>query len=107
MSAGALGTEGWGVAPKGAGRTMSVQLPAPWQDGTSRTATVDIYLPPGYDKGDARYPVFYEAPATLQWQEGMAFTNTMDKLMTSGQLPPAIVVFAAILQSVRSARKTL
>ncbi len=96
VSAGALGTEGWGVAPKGAGRTMSVELPAPWQDGTSRTATVDIYLPPGYDKGDARYPVFYEAPATLrQWQEGMAFTNTMDKLMTSGQLPPAIVVFAS------------
>jgi hypothetical protein len=96
MTAGALGSDDWGAPPTGAGRIMSIKLPAPWQGGTSRTADVDIYLPPGYDKGDDHYPVFYEAPATLrEWKEGMAFTSAMDKLMTSGKLPPAIVVFAS------------
>ena len=75
---------------------MTVHLPAPWTGGKSSTATVEIYLPPGYDKGNARYPVFYEAPSTLgSWQNGMAFTTAMDGLMTSGYMPPAIVVFAS------------
>src|SRR4051794_8068712 len=94
MTAGALGSDHWGPAPSGAGRTMTVRLPAPWKDGMSNTVAVDIYLPPGYDDSKARYPVFYQAPQTLRsWQGGMAFTSAMDKLITSGQLPPLIVVF--------------
>ncbi len=96
VTPGALGSAAaWGAAPSGAGRTTSVQLPGPWTGGTSSTATLDIYLPPGYDTSTTRYPVFYEAPSSLaSWQAGMAFTSTMDALITSGQLPPVIVVFA-------------
>jgi S-formylglutathione hydrolase FrmB len=96
VTAGAIGPASWGAAPSGAGRTMSVHLPAPWTGGTSSTASLQIYLPPGYDASGARYPVFYEAPSTLgSWQNGMAFTSAMDALMTSGKLPPAIVVFVS------------
>ena len=96
VTSGALGPASWGRPPSGSGRTMTVHLPAPWTGGKSSTATVEIYLPPGYDKGNTRYPVFYEAPSTLgSWQNGMAFTTAMDGLMTSGYMPPAIVVFAS------------
>jgi enterochelin esterase-like enzyme len=96
VTSGALGPASWGRPPSGSGRTMTVHLPAPWTGGKSSTATVEVYLPPGYDKGNARYPVFYEAPSTLgSWQNGMAFTTAMDGLMTSGYMPPAIVVFAS------------
>ncbi len=63
VTPGSLGSDDWGPAPSGAGRTMTVRLPAPWKDGTSNTTAVDIYLPPGYDDSETRYPVFYQAPA--------------------------------------------
>lgn len=97
VTAGALGSAAaWGAAPSGTGRTISAQLPGPWSGGTSSTASLEVYLPPGYGAGTARYPVFYEAPATLaSWERGMAFTSAMDALITSGQLPPVIVVFVS------------
>jgi hypothetical protein len=95
VTAGALGAASWAPVPSGSGRTLSVQLPGPWTGGRSATATIDIYLPPGYDAGAARYPVFYEAPSGIAgWDRAMAFISTMDALITSGQLPPVILVFA-------------
>lgn len=83
-------------APAGRGRIVSTMLPAPWTGGSSTTAGVDVYLPPGYDGGTARYPVLYEAPyAAGTWGNGMALPGVLDTLITSGALPPEIVVFVS------------
>jgi S-formylglutathione hydrolase FrmB len=81
--------------PAGHGRILTVGLPAPWIGGDRSTATVDVYLPPGYDAGTGRYPVVYEAPQSIRtWETGIGFTGILDSLITSGAIPPMIFVFA-------------
>ncbi|MHB8397449.1 MAG: alpha/beta hydrolase [Candidatus Limnocylindrales bacterium] len=96
VTAGALSTATpWSAhPPSGGGRTYSVNLPAPWVGGLTDHATIDIYLPPGYDKSTARYPVIYEPHQPLwAWQQGMHFTSILDSLIRSGAVPPEIVIF--------------
>jgi enterochelin esterase-like enzyme/uncharacterized membrane protein YgcG len=82
--------------PTGHGRVTSAALPAPWKGGIRNTIGIDVYLPPGYDHGSARYPVIYEAPdAVATWQNGMRLPGVLDSLITSGAIPPEIVVFVS------------
>jgi len=80
--------------PAGGGRTYSVNLPAPWTGGLTNHATIDIYLPPGYDSGTARYPVIYEPHQPLwAWEQGLHISAVLDNLIRTGSIPPEIVVF--------------
>ena len=73
---------------------MSINLPAPWTGGLRDYATIDVYLPPGYDSGTQRYPVIYEPHQPLwAWEQGMHATSLLDSLIRSGDIPPAIVVY--------------
>ncbi len=82
--------------PTGHGRVTSIGLPAPWKGGIRSTIAVDVYLPPGYDHGSARYPVIYEGPdAIATWQNGMRLPGVLNSLITSGAIPPEIVVFVS------------
>jgi enterochelin esterase-like enzyme len=81
--------------PTGHGRVMTVSLPAPWTGGIRDTIAIDVYLPPGYDAGSARYPVVFVAPQDIAtWEQGMRLPSVLDALITGGSIPPAIVVFA-------------
>ena len=81
--------------PTGHGRLYAVYLPAPWTGGIRTAIEIDIYLPPGYDAGSARYPVIYEVPYSAgTWQNGMHLSSVLDALITAGSIPPEIVVFA-------------
>ncbi|MHB8459439.1 MAG: alpha/beta hydrolase [Candidatus Limnocylindrales bacterium] len=84
-------------APKGSGRVVTVGFPAPWIGGIFPMALVDVYLPPGYDASTTRrYPVVYSAPwALAPWDKGTGFRGLLDRLVTSGALPPALFVFAS------------
>jgi enterochelin esterase-like enzyme len=74
----------------------SAALPAPWTGGIRSTIGIDVYLPPGYDGGSARYPVIFEGPdAIATWQNGMRLPGVLDSLITSGAIPPEIVVFVS------------
>ena len=69
-------------------------FPAPWRGGSYRVLHVGIYLPPGYSSGTRTYPVIYETPFTYRsWQIGTSIAPTLDQLITSGAIPPTIVVF--------------
>jgi enterochelin esterase-like enzyme len=82
-------------APTGTGRVDLVSLPAPWTGGLTTTAKVEIYLPPGYDTSNQRYATYYEAPMSIgQYAGAVNITALLDSLITSGQIPPVIVVFA-------------
>jgi len=86
----------WSPAlPSGHGRVMTMSLPAPWTGGILSTIAIDIYLPPGYDAGSARYPVIYALPHSIAtWDQGMRLPSVLDALITADSIPPAIVVFA-------------
>ena len=80
--------------PTGLGRTTSINLPPPWTGGIRNYATIDVYLPPGYDAGTQRYPVIYEPHQPLwAWEQGMHVTSLLDTLIRGGDIPPEIVVF--------------
>jgi enterochelin esterase-like enzyme len=82
-------------APSGPGRIVAADLPAPWTGGSS-TASVTVYLPGGYDTTGLRYPVVYLVPwAYSGWQQGTGIKDMLDGMISSGQLPPTIVVFAS------------
>ena len=63
-----------------------------------------VYLPPGYDDPDhaaLRYPVLWSlaaytsaGPAQVAWRNhGETLPQRLDRLITSGAMPPAVVVF--------------
>jgi enterochelin esterase-like enzyme len=80
--------------PSGSGRMVSVNLPAPWVDGLTSFATIEIYLPPGYDSGTERYPVIYEPHQPLAaWESGVQIGALLDSVIRSGAFPAEIVVF--------------
>ncbi len=60
---------------------------------------VEVWLPPGYDRGAARYPVLYVqdgqnvfAPATSYTKVDWAIDETMTRLVEERRVRPAIVV---------------
>jgi hypothetical protein len=98
VSPGAISSERpWASSlPAGQGRLTTITLPAPWRGGLRNTITGDVYLPPGYDAGSARYPVIYEAPDGIAtWQNGMRLPEVLDSLITGGVIPPEIFVFVS------------
>ena len=59
-----------------------------------RDAGWNIYLPPGYETGTARYPVIYWLHgAGGDESSGVSVAAELEKAITSGQIPPAILVF--------------
>ncbi|MGY6554896.1 MAG: alpha/beta hydrolase [Wenzhouxiangella sp.] len=60
-----------------------------------------VYLPPGYASASARYPVLYclaaytnAGPGQVAWRNhGETLPQRLDRLISSGAMPPAIVVF--------------
>lgn len=89
----------WGPAtrpPKGAGRVVTVGFTAPWSHGSSSVQVTNIYLPPGYSGTKTHLPVLYEAPYGIgTWNNGIGVVATLNRLITSGTVPPMIVVFAS------------
>jgi len=89
-------------APRpGTGHTLSgdvrfIDFPSRALGGTRRVA---IYLPPGYDASDSRYPVLYAADGQNLFDAATSFGGVewgLDEacqgLIASGQMRPAIVV---------------
>ena len=100
-----------GLAPAGPGATSGPaaqggatastvdyhELPAPWTGGTSNMTSVSVYLPAGYASGTARYPVVYAVPWGLAyWEQGIHVQEMLDGLIARREIPPTIVVFAAL-----------
>ncbi len=81
--------------PSGSGLVSQFTLPGPWLGG-ARTATVFVYTPPGYGTAGRRYPVLYEVPwGTSGYETYDHITSTLDGLITSGSIPPELVVFVS------------
>lgn len=81
--------------PSGAGRIVQIEEPAPWTGGFMGVTEVQVYLPPGYDTGERRYPAFYQAPWGYSvWQQDYHIAAVLDSLIDSGRIPASIFVFA-------------
>ena len=69
--------------------------------GDVSTRAVPVYLPPGYNESDERYPVVYFlhgfSGSGMQWLNVSAFTKNvperLDQLIVDGKIPPTIGVF--------------
>jgi predicted alpha/beta superfamily hydrolase len=68
-------------------------------EALGRERTIRLYLPPGYDASDERYPVLYMHDGQNLFDPALSFTGvdwdvdgTMTKLIGSGQVREAIVV---------------
>ena len=82
--------------PSTPGRMVETQLPAPWTGGTTDTISVSVYLPGDYDTSLESYPVMYFVPWTFKmWDDGAGIQRILDGLISSGQIPPTIAVFAS------------
>jgi glucan 1,4-alpha-glucosidase len=68
------------------GRVERLAIPG---DGRRK---VQVYLPPGYDKASARYPVLYMQDGSQFIELGRA-VETADRMITEGRLAPFIIVF--------------
>jgi glucoamylase len=53
---------------------------------------VQVYLPPGYTEGSARYPVLYMQDGSQSVELGRA-AETADRMITEGKVEPFIIVF--------------
>lgn len=83
-------------APTGVGQLSRFELRGPWTRGVVSVARVDVYLPPGYGSGSTHYPVLYEVPYVLaSWVKGVGIASMLDSLITSGAIPPMIMIFAS------------
>jgi pullulanase len=57
-----------------------------------------VYLPPGYDEGDRRYPVLYMHDGQNLFDEERSYAGewqldeTLERMISAGELPPLIVV---------------
>ena len=84
------------TVPTGTGSLTGIDLPAPWIQGYRSVAHADVYMPPGYASNGTLYPVLYEVPHAINsWAKGVDIMGMMDNLITSGAIPPMIVVFAS------------
>lgn len=81
-------------AARAHGRVDTLRLTIPELGGRERA--VRVYLPPGYDGGDARYPVLYLQDAqnlfTPGWFGDWLVDETIDRLVAHDSLRPLIVV---------------
>ena len=76
--------------------------------GQPATREVIVYLPPGYDRGDARFPTLYLLHRydgrAEDWSNGLyqgfRIHEVMDSLVTWGEMPPSIVVMPDAEQGV-------
>ncbi|MCU1328019.1 MAG: putative esterase [Bryobacterales bacterium] len=72
-----------------------------WQKSSvlNRTERVIVYLPPGYDKGNTRYPVLYLVHGSGDIQESWVQAGhanlILDNLIAEGKAKPMIVVMPA------------
>lgn len=97
------------IALTGLGMTMAGAADAPAQAASridtftvaipqleGRARTVRVYLPPGYDAGDARYPVLYLQDGQNLFSPGAygdwRVDETLDSLSAAGRTPGIIVV---------------
>ena len=68
------------------GRLENLELPG------GDTRKVQVYLPPGYARGAARYPVLYAQDGTESIKLGRA-AEVADRMITEGKVAPFIIVF--------------
>ena len=63
--------------------------------GESPTRAVSVYLPPGYDEGEARYPVIYYLHGFLNDHTlSPQMIEVLDYAIEAGKIPPFILVVA-------------
>jgi len=82
------------------GKVITDKMFSPSLEGnlmkTSPTKYMNIYLPPGYDEGDTRYPVIYYLHGSGQshtmWVQGFNIHNVMNSLIKQGKAQEAIIV---------------
>lgn len=80
----------------GTGTVVRTTLPSPWVANGHPSSQVAVYLPPGYAVGSRRYPVVYEVPWSYDnWVRAIGIGGMLDQLISSGRIPPLIMVFAA------------
>lgn len=95
-------------APTEAGRIVIATVHGPSlvgsRTGTNPDRTVHVYLPPGYEAGNTRYPVTYLlhgfGGSGAQWtswgkteaREGWSIATAMDRLIAAGTVQPMIIV---------------
>ncbi len=87
-----------GCATPPTGRYEAVSS-APSQHGQAAERAVTVWLPPGYDQTDARYPVIYAHDGQNLFEPGNAFggqewmlDETLEQMIAAGEIPPVIVV---------------
>lgn len=81
-------------------RVEVVEVPAPSLEanlvGTAAIQRATVYLPPGYDGGQARYPVIYMLHGIFDqhgvWVEQYELDGMVDRLIDAEAIPPVIVV---------------
>ena len=91
------GTPGAPVPPQGRGRVVIVEDFRSALLGNTRS--VAVYLPPGYERSNARYPVLYAQDGQNLFDPKTAFAGvdwglgeTCDRLIAAGEMAPAIIV---------------
>lgn len=86
------------------GRVIELELGSPALQnrlGDPTTRTVAVYLPPGYDEGDARYPLLVDLAAftvsglkRLAWTPfGESVPQRVDRLVDEGRMGPVVIAF--------------
>lgn len=86
------------------GRIVELEIDSPLLHnrlGDPTTRTVAVYLPPGYDDGDARYPLMVDLAAftvsglkRLAWVPfGESVPQRVDRLVEEGRMGPVVIAF--------------
>lgn len=86
------------------GRVVELQLDSPSlanRLGDPTTRTVAVYLPPGYDESDERYPLLVDLAAftvsglkRLAWTPfGESVPQRVDRLVAEGRMGPVVLAF--------------
>lgn len=93
------------LSPSRSGQLASLRLRSSLLEGNALGDPVErehpIYLPPGYEHGEARYPVLYSlaaytnaGPGQVAWRNhGETLPQRLDRLIETGAMGPVIVVF--------------
>jgi enterochelin esterase-like enzyme len=79
-------------APDGTWRLQEFSFTA---QKAGRTIPIGVYLPPGYDHGEQRYPVVYHLHGLGGYKQpnNKALVDSIDKAMKANLIGPVIVVF--------------
>jgi enterochelin esterase-like enzyme len=83
------------VAPPAVESTGRIEARTFWSASLTRTMPYRVYLPPGYTRGERRYPVVYllhgMGGTDRQWQD-VGVAATADRLIDTGRIAPLIIV---------------